>query len=62
MPRYDGTLFTGPAIARKVYLAGLGGRRPPVDADRSLGTFWMPARPRPLRVIPDYRTNTTRPR
>jgi hypothetical protein len=38
----------------------VGGSKHDLD-DRMLGAIWTPPLPRPMKVIPDYRTNTARP-
>jgi len=59
--RRRGTTWTMLAVYHSVYAAeGRRRREPEVDSNKMLGVFWMPAKAKPLRIIPDYKHNTTR--
>jgi hypothetical protein len=58
-----GTSFPARSLYHAVWQADRKRKRPhrPLDDnDRSLRDHWRPVLPRPLRNIPDYRTDTVR--
>lgn len=56
------TSFATWAIYHAVWLVDGRQGKKPVRNDTNIRDHWRPPLPRPLRVIPDYRTNTSRPR